>query len=269
LFFVLSKVEAKSSKPSLDIYRVNYDSINSFSTFEKGSKIDVTLEDDISTISKKVLDPVDFVIFGNDDLALMAKGFVSVKKEPGRLKKGGSLQLTTSKLYLADGREISFPASSFLLTSAHPQHANTDTASVARYITLLSTGVSPLTFGAGLGVSFLVSGLLSALQNGPSDFFWGGLDGSGLSFLEHVFRKQPELYLNKGMQIPFVLNEEVKINNGLHKEAIEHVSMPNDEAINKIQTLLKWGNLTGALELSIKTGQEEVYRELLRRMTVF
>lgn len=267
LLFISKTGKAEDSKLPIDVYRVNHDSINSFSTLEKGSKVDVTLEDDISTVSKKVLDPVDFVIFGNDDLTLMAKGFVSVKKEPGRLKKGGLLQLTTSKLYLNDGSEISFPSSSFLLTSAHPPHTNTDTARVARYITLFSTGVSPLTFGTSLGVGFLVSGLLSAFQNGVSDFFWGGLDGSGLSFIEHTFRRQPELYLSKGTQIPFLLNEEVKINNGVYKEAIDYISLPNEEAINKIQTLLKWGDLTGALELSIKTGQGEIYKELIRGLS--
>ncbi len=39
-----------------------------------------------------------------------------------------------------------------------------------------------------------------------------------------------------------------------------------EEAVTKIQNLIKWGDLTGALELSLKTNQMETYNKLIEKI---
>ena len=67
--------------------------------------------------------------------------------------------------------------------------------------------------------------------------------------------------------IPFTLSDDLKISKGIQKEKQEKINLSNDEALKKIEQLLKWGDLAGALELSIKTGQREKYEELMRKIS--
>ena len=179
----------------------------------------------------------------------------------------GILQISANKIILEDGQEVYISAISPEINAAHPPHANTGSLAFARTISSFSIAASPATFGASLGVGFLIGGLLSVCQNGIKDFIWGGFDGAGLSFVEGMLRKQPDVYLSKGTQLPFVLTQDMKISMGIEKEKINEENISKEEAKNKISQLLEWGDLTGALEYSIKTNQKEIYDELMNRIS--
>ncbi|MBI2995137.1 MAG: hypothetical protein HYY52_00295 [Candidatus Melainabacteria bacterium] len=225
------------SEINLDIYKINLDSLDKFNLIKKEEIIDLVLLNDVFTEGK-------------------------------RFAMSSNLQLTTNKLYLKDGQEILISATSPVITSIHPPHANNNSSGIARALLGLSVASTPLTFGTSIGISFLISGLLSAYQNGISDFIWGGLNGGGFSFVEHIFRKQPDIFLTSGTKIPFVLNEDIKISKGIEKENIEYIDIGKEEAIKKINKLLEWGDLTGALELSVKTGQTEIYNEIIKKISL-
>jgi len=72
--------------------------------------------------------------------------------------------------------------------------------------------------------------------------------------------------LPAGTSIPFTLKEDLRVSEGIRKEHIDPLNIPQEEAISKIQKLLEWGDLSGALEMSIKTGQKEIYDEIIRKI---
>lgn len=262
-----TKAEETNPLPTLDIYNIDLSLLNTFDRVEKGTDLNLILLNNISSKEKENKEPLYFTL-NNGDKSLHTTGFISMSSRGKRLSKSGTLELSTDKLFLDDGREINLSASSPSFKGAHPPHANSNSLGLARAITSLAFTSSPATFGASLGISFLVNGILSAHRNGISDFVWGGLDGSGLSFVENILRKQPDIYFERGTVIPFTLNEDLKISKGIQKEKFELVNISKDEAINKIQQFLNWGDLTGAIELSAKTGQEEIYNELLDKISL-
>lgn len=273
IIFVLSfLISANSSSAentgniNLDIYNIDVFKMNDFDKIEKGTTLKLSLKDDIDSKKDKEDLSVDFDIIDNEDLK--AKGIITKKSDAGRLSRSSKLQFSTNKLLLDDGQEVYFSSNSPLFIGVHPPHANTNTLGLARTITGLSIGLSPATFGASLGISFLTSGILSACQNGISDFLWGGFSGSGFSLFEKIFRKQPEMYLSNGTIIPFTLNEDIKVSKGIQKEKQEVLSLSQEESIKKINQLLKWGDIAGAIELSVKTNQEEIYSELIKKVSL-
>lgn len=191
-----------------------------------------------------------------------------ISTKPGRFSRKSSLKFLTNKLVLDDGQEVFVNAESPLFEAVHPPHADINSLLLARTITNLSLASSPATLGTSLGISFLVSGLLSAYQNGIKDFFWGGINGSGLSFLENMFRKQPDIFLEKGAIIPFILKEDLKVSKGIQKEKTEFLNVSKEQAKNEIEKLLKWGNLAGAVEYAHKAGQVEIYNELMKKISL-
>lgn len=263
--FNCSVVNALTNNNSLDVYKINLDQTDSYRVIKKGTILDLVLLNDISTAEKKNKNLIDFRFLGKDNLK--AGGTVTMLTNGKRFSKHSSIGFSVNKLFLDDGQRINFSANSPLFQGSHPPHVVNSALGLARAVTNLSIASSPATFGASLGIGFLVSGLLSAYQNGISDFVWGGLDGTGLTFLEKIFRKQPELYLSGGTFVPFVLNQDLKISNGIKMEKPESVNLSNEEAMIKIKKLLEWGDLTGALELSAKTGQEEIYNEVIKKIS--
>lgn len=251
---------------NLNIYHINLDLLNNYDTLEKGSNINLLLLEDIDLRNLKEGDKVNLKLDTSNGSNFTVSGFI-VKSAPGsRLSMLSSLELSTSKLITDDGQEINLSATSPNFASIHPPHANSDTLSLARTITNISLPLSPLTFGTSLGASFLVNGLLSAKQNGISDFYWGGLSGTGFSFAENLFRKQPDLFLSKGSSIPFILREDLRISKGIFKETTEQKYI-KEEALEKINNLLKWGDLSGALELSIQAGLKDTTSEILGKIS--
>ncbi len=270
-FFYLNSLFAYANKnetSNLDIYKVEPDLLDTYDVIERGTTFDLVLPNDVYSHSNDTNKEIVFEAPGQADANLKIVGSISMISESGRMSKSASLGFSTNKLYLDDGREAYFSANSPLFKSIYPPHANSNSIGLARKITSLSLAGGPLTFGVSLGIGFLASGLLSAYQNGLRDFFWGGLDGTGFSFVERIFRKQPELNLGAGSVIPFTLNDDLKISKGIHGEKLEKINLSNSEALEKIQQLLKWGDLTGALELSIKTGQKEKYDEIMRKISL-
>lgn len=273
LFFFLSTnltfaSGIRNSLPELSIYEVDLSQLEDYKKIEKDSTLGFVLLNDVSTKKNEKEEIVNFKIFNNETINGEASGFLSTITPPARFSMTCSLQLTANKFYLEDGQEINFSANSPSFTAVHPPHADSGALTLARTITNLAIGTSPATFGISLGVSFLVNGLLSAKQNGIGDFFWGGLDGTGLSFLENLFRKQPHLFLEEGTFIPFTLKEDLKISKGIQKEKTEHLNIAEEEALTKIKNLLEWGDLSGAIEYAFKTRQHEIYNKLLEIISI-
>lgn len=256
-----------NSASAFDVYKVDLNSLNSYKIIKKGTVIELALLNNLSSLANQTKNPAKFQIIDNDSLSLSATGTITMLSSGKRLSMFANAQISTDKLFLDNGEEVYFSANSPLIQAVHPPHPGNNNLGLARAITNLSIASSPATFGASLGINFLISGLLSAYHNGISDFFWGGFSGSGLSFLERVFRKQPDLFLPSGTTIPFVLNQDLKISNGIKKETAKPVNLTNDEALARINKMLEWGDLTGALELALKTGQEEIYSEILKKIS--
>ena len=268
--FVLVNLSAnavENNPENLNIYEIQLDLLDHYNVIEKGTPFNLVLLNDVYARKSKKKDEVLFEEPIEDGSGYKISGSITMLSQAGRLSKSSSIGFSTSKLYLDDGQEVNLSAYSPVFTGVHPPHANTSAIGLAQTITRLSIAGGPITFGAGLGISFILSGLLSAYQNGLHDFFWGGLDGTGLSFVERVFRKQPELSLGSESLIPFILNDDLKISKGIHREKLESINLPNNEALEKIQQLLKRGDLTGALELSVKTGQTEQYKEIIKNIS--
>lgn len=270
LFFTLNILFANANENEIsdfNIYRIQPDLLDSYDVIEKGTTFNVILQNNVYSNESEKNNKVLFKIVDEEDLDLKISGSVSKVSKPGRMSKSGSLGFSADKLYLDDGREVSLSANSSRFNAIHPPHANSNLIGLARTITSLSLAGGPATFGASLGIGFLASGALSAHQNGIMDFFWGGFDGIGLSFVEKIFRKQPELYLNTGSLIPFTLGDDLKVSKGIYKQKLEKIFISDEKALEKIQKLLQWGDLAGALELSIKTGQKEKYEEIMRKIS--
>ena len=274
-FFVLASLVANAqcsnepniNYPQLDVYDININLLDDFNVIKKGAEVNLILKNDISTKENKRDNVVDFKV-SDGDVDLNACGTIAKLSFGKRLSMPSGLQLLTSKLFLENSQEVNFSSISPLFQSTHAPHANSGSISLARTITNLSLVTSPATFGASLGISFLANAILSACQNGISDFLWGGLDGTGLRFLEKIFRKQPDLFLPAGISIPFVLQEDLKISNGIHKAAAERINLSKEEATSKINKLLEWGDLAGAVELSVKTGQTDIYDSLIKKISL-
>ena len=252
--------------PRLNAYNINLNSLENFYTLKRGSTLNLTLLDNISTKNNFNYNNVEFQVPALDNLKIKANGIVSSQSEGGRLSKSSHVKFSVNKLLLDDGQEIYFSANSPLFVAANPPHANPNGIALARFITNLSLASSPLTLGSSLGISFLANGLLSARQNGISDFIWGGFYGIGFPLFENLLRKQPEIHLTSGTSIPFTLHRDLKISKGIHKENIEYLNLSKEEALNKIQKLMNWGDLTGALELAIKTNQKEIYDKIMKKI---
>ena len=250
----------------LDIYEINLPQLEEYETIQKGTTLNFILKDDVSTLDNKTNSSVNLELEDNENDKLKATGSITKSTNGRRFSTPSTLQFSTNKLLLENGQEVYTSATSPLFSGAYPPHAGTSSNGLARSIAAVSLGASPVTFGASLGINFLVSGLLSACQNGISDFIWGGLNGSGLSLIERLFRKQPETYLDKGTNVPFILSEDLKISKGIHKEKIENAVVTKTEAADKIKKLIEWGDLSGALEYSAKSGQSETYNELMKKI---
>ena len=259
--------EDRKNIPELNIYRVEPDLLDSYDVIKKGTSLNLILLNDVFTNGSKENSEVNFEVPVEDEAGFKISGSLTMLSHGGRFSKPSSIGFLANKLYLDNGQEINLSAYSSVFTGIHPPHANISSIGLARTITNLAIAGGPLTFGASFGISFLASGLLSAYQNGFYDFIWGGLDGTGLSYIEAIFRKQPELYIGSESLIPFTLSEDLKINKGIQKERAETINLPSVEALKKIDQLLKWGDLAGALELSIKAGQKEKYQEIMRKIS--
>ncbi len=262
--FLTYKVFAQTE--NLEIYRIKPSLLNDYYILKKGTSLNLVLLNNVSTKDMLTNNQINFDVPNADSLNIMAEGNIVKLSQGRRLSMLGSIGLSASKIVLEDGQELNISASSPLFTQQHPPHAYSSSLALARTITSLSLAASPATLGASLGVSFLVNGLLSACKNGPSDFFWGGFNGIGLSFIEDILRKQPDVYLDKGITVPFVLREDLKISKGINKEKVEPLNITQEEAAHRIQNLIKWGDLTGALELSLKTNQMEIYNKLIKKI---
>ena len=250
----------------LNIYKVDPNLVNDFDVIEKGNTFNLILKDDISTLKTENNKPVEFNgKDGNNNFKVT--GFITKSTKGGRFSRSGTLGFSTNKLILDSGQDLSFSATSPILQSINPPHANNNELGLLRTISALSLTASPLTLGTSLGISFLASGLLSVYQNGIHDFIWGGLNGSGFSFIESILRKQPDLFLSQGQAIPFTLKEDLKINKGIQKEPFVPLSLSKEKALKRIDTLLKWGDLSGALEIAAKTGQKEKYHEIIKKVS--
>lgn len=268
LAFYLShilNVNAKTDE-EITIYKINPLQLNNYNTLKEGTILDLVLLNDVHINNENLNKEVSFYIPNNDSLNISATGTITRLTPGKRLSMFSSIELSTNKLILDNGQEINFSATSPLLTERHPPHVYSNSAALAQTISNLSLSFSPATFGTSLGISFLINGLLSAKNNGISDFIWGGLNGTGLSFVEDLLRKQLDISLASGTLIPFTLREDLKISNGIQKEKIEPLNLTKNEALSRIQNLIKWGDLTGALELSLQTNQTETYNELKEKL---
>ncbi len=252
-----------NSNPDLDIYTIDLNSLNKFDEIKAGEIFNLQLLDNVSTLNndQKQLQ------FKSIDENVNAFGFINSTTQAKRFSMFGSLGFSTEKLVLDDGQEIDLSSSSPALIGIHPPHANTNELNIVKYINSLALASSPLTLGTSIGIAFLTNGLFSAYQNGLHDFIWGGLSGSGFSCIEKVFRKQPDLFIEKGQIIPFTLKEDLKINKGIKKEKVEYLFLTEEEANKQVKQLLQWGDLSGALELSAKTGQKEQYEEIYKQIS--
>ena len=196
----------------VNVYKVDLSRINEYEVIKKGTPLDLVLLNDLFTKENKNGAAVDFKVLNDNNESLNAGGIITNSTRGKRFARHSLLKLSANKLNLPDGQEVYFSAYSPAFQGVHPPHLRSGTFELARAITSLSIASSPATFGISLGASFFINGLLSAYQNGISDFFWGGLDGTGFSFLENTFRKQPDIYLGSGTMVPFVLSEDLKIN---------------------------------------------------------
>lgn len=250
----------------LNIYKINLDKLNDNIVIKEGTTFEAKLN---KIISSKKLDKVNKITFKipiNEKESLIANGLISKSKKGGRFSSHSELQFITNDIYLNNGHKVYFPARSPSIQAVYPPHVNSKALNLARLITYLSLSASPFTLGTSLGASFLLNGILSANKNGMQDFFWGGFSGSGLGILESLFRKQPEITLEPGVNIPFVLTDDLKISKGIEKEKVTYIYINTEQATHKIKQLLEWGDLTGALEYAYKAGQEEIYRELIKKI---
>lgn len=259
--------EGERNTSDLNVYKIDPSLLNSFDVVKKGTTFKLMLLNDVYAKENKKNRNIIFETLMEDDRGFKVSGLINMLSQNGRLSKSSSVGFSTNRLYLDDGQEINLSASSPVFTGTHPPHANTSAIGLAQTITRLSIAGGPITLGASFGISFLASGLLSAYKNGIRDFFWGGLDGTGLGFIEKILRKQPELSFGSESLIPFTLSEDLKISRGIQGEKLEKINLSNTEALEKIQQLLRRGDLTGALELSIKTGQKEKYEEIIRKIS--
>lgn len=267
LLGILSVLPSKAELEDLNVYKIDLSKLEKYDVVKKGTVFDSTLNNSIYTKNDKTNEKINVKVAGSNDEDLSASGIISRSSSGKRLSRQSELGISINMIRLDDGREVNISASSPDFSSIHPPHASSNALALAKTITSLSLAASPATLGASLGISFLVNGLLSAKQNGPSDFVWGGLSGSGFSFVEHAFRKQPDVFLPGGSTIPFVLEEDLKISKGIHKERTENLDISKEEALARIEKLIKWGDLSGALEYSVKTGQKEAYDELIKKIS--
>lgn len=267
LIAILIILPAKAEPESFDVYKIDLSKLEKYDVVKKGTSFDSVLDRSVFTKNDKNSTKINFKVPAYEDKNLNASGIISRSSSGKRFAQKSELELSINMLHLEDGREVNISAVSPDFSSLHPPHASSNALSLARTITSLSVAASPATLGASLGVSFLVNGLLSAKQNGPSDFIWGGLSGSGFSIAERILRKQPDVHLPTGTTVPFVLQEDLKISKGIQKEKFEEVTVSEEEAITKIKKLIQWGDLTGALEYSVKTGQKEAYDELIKKIS--
>lgn len=251
----------------ISIYNINKDLLNNFELVKKDAILNAVLLKDISTATLKPLEKISFRIQLPNGKNLLAEGFVTVVRHGGRFTHESYFQFTASKIIVEDGQELFFSAYSPTFSATHPSHLSGDTLALARTITSISVAGGPLTLGTSLGISFALGGFLSAYKNGITDFIWGGLEGAGLSFVEKMLRKQPDVNLTAGTAVPLFLKEDLKMPIGIKKEKIVNITIDKDQALNKIKQLLEWGDLTGAIEYSIKANQKEVYEELFKKIS--
>ena len=265
--FCSSTHDTHASIQDLNIYKINPDLVDKHDVIKKGTMFSLILNENISTSSNSTKNDSKFLLQNQKNTFQKIDGAIVKSKSGKRLSQMSSLQFSLSKFYLPNGQEIYISANSPIFSSIHKPHANTNSIGLARTIANLSLAASPATFGISLGISFLASGLLSAYHNGVSDFIWGGFDGVGFPVAENLFRKQPDIYLPAGTAVPFTLTQDTKISKGINKEDVEPINLTDNEAQNKINQLLKWGDLSGALEMSLKTGQEETYNEIITQIS--
>lgn len=263
IFFIFTPHIAMTEE--LNVYKVNFNKTDEYKVIKKGSVFPMIVSGTISSKDSETNENVKFKI-PLQERSIKVSGTVSKSVTGGRLSKNGQLSLSSNKLILEDGREINFPASSIKFTACHPPHASNGPERLGRLITRLAAGSSPATFGIGLGASFLIGGLLSARLNGPQDFIWGGFDGAGFPIVEKLLRKQPDVSFPDGAVVTFTTANDIKINQGIKKEQIIKVDLSHDQAKEKIDQLLKWNDLAGAIELAKKTGEDEIYNELVQKV---
>lgn len=264
--FVSASADAKNTQTFPLVYRIDLNKVSKSDVLKAGTVLNAVLLEDVGAGSNEN-QSVNFYLPVNEGEGIRIIGIISKSNNGGRFSKYSKLKFSTDELYLNDGRNIKIHAVSPDYSAVHPPHLSSNVAGIANVVTTLTVGASPLTLGASLGAGFLVNGLLSARQNGISDFVWGGLSGSRLSFVERLFRKQPDVYLAKGEYVPFLLEEDLKISNGIQCEKIKTENVDDNYSIYKIQELLEWGDLAGALEYSIRTGQVEIYEKLLQKVS--
>lgn len=267
LVFIQTVCAAHSREEDLDVYNVNLNKIDSYRIIEKDNVLDLVLENNLSTKTNKSKDNISYLLPLSDGKSLRVYGEVGNVSAGKRFSKNGSIRLTANKLILEDGTEVNLSSVSPTYRAYHSPHASDAGLQLARKITTLALGSSPFTFGTSLGAAFLIGGTLSAKQNGIQDFVWGGFDSSGLSFVEKTLRKQPDLAIQEGANIPFRIIDDIKINEGIKKEKVESINLDESEARERIEQLIKWGDLSGALEISIKTGQEEYYEKIMQEIS--
>ncbi len=251
----------------LNIYQIDPFFLEKYDIIKKGTQFDTLINADISTNTNKNTEALNFTVPALNDSQLTGHGLITMIKEGSRFSRSSELELAVNMLVLPDGQEVNISSSSFTYSSIHAPHASSEVTNLARTVSNIALASSPFTFGAGLGASFLINGALSAKQNGVGDFIWGGLSGSGFSFVENILRKQPNVSLESGTTIPMVLTEDLKISKAINKEPLEKIQVNKEEAISRIEKLIQWGDLTGALEYSIKTGQKDVYEELISKIS--
>lgn len=263
--FIPNHLDCKAEE--ISIYHINPFSLEKYDTVKKGTVFDASIKHSISTNGNQNTEKIDFSVPAFEDSELNGNGIVTMCNSGKRLSKHSTLELALNMLTLPDGQEVNISSSSLTYSSLNPPHVSSKAASIARTVSTLALASSPATLGIGLGASFLINGLLSAKENGTGDFVWGGLSGTGLPIVEQLLRKQPDVRLEEGTIVPMVLTEDLKVSKGIKKENMEEVQTSKEEAIAKIERLIKWGDLTGALEYSIKSGQKEAYDELISKIS--
>jgi hypothetical protein len=251
----------------IPVYHIDPFSLENYDTVKKGTQFDVSLKNNVSTNENENTNGISFIIPAFENTDLKGHGLITMCNSGKRLSRHSNLELAVNMLTLPDGQEVNVSSSSLSYSSLNPPHVSSKAAALARTVSSFALASSPATLGIGLGASFLINGLLSAKQNGAGDFVWGGLSGSGFSFAEKLLRKQPDVKLEAGTTVPMVLTEDLKVSKGIKKENMEEVNVSKEEAIARIEKLIQWGDLTGALEYSIKSGQKEVYDELISKIS--
>lgn len=257
---------AFAREDKLNMYTVNLSEISKYDVLSQGTVIEAVLLEDITR--EDYMKKVNFKIPMGDEDGLLLKGFVIQAQPGGRFSEHGTVQFSTSEVVLESGNNIEINAISPSFEAYHSPHIDSNLVSIANTVTNLSLTASPVTLGISIGASFLVNGILSAKQNGISDFIWGGLNGSGLSIVEKLLRKQPDGYIAKGEIVPFILKEDLKVSRGYLKEELTETSVDNSYAKQRIKQLIEWGDLAGALEFSIRAGQEKIYEEIISKIAM-